>query len=39
MKVLGRFFLNSCKDVKTERQKDRKTERCKDGKTEFFCEL
>ena len=28
MKVLGRIFLNSRKDVKTERRKD--------GKTEFF---
>jgi hypothetical protein len=31
MKVLGRIFLNSRKDVKTERRKD--------VKTEFFCEL
>ena len=31
MKVLGRIFLNSRNDVKTERRKD--------GKTEFFCEL
>ena len=31
MKVLGRIFLNSRKDVKTERRKD--------GKTKFFCEL
>ena len=33
MKVLGRIFLNSRKDVKTERRKDGKTERRKD---EFF---
>ena len=39
MNVLGRIFLNSRKDVKTERRKDGKTERRKDGKTEFFCEL
>ena len=30
MKVLGRIFLNSRKDVKTERRKDVKTERRKD---------
>ena len=39
MKVLGRNFLNSRTDVKTERRKDVRTERRKDGKTEFFCEL
>ena len=39
MKVLGRIFLNSRTDVKTERRKDGKTERRKDGKTEFFCEM
>ena len=39
MNVLGRIFLNSRKDGKTERRKDVKTERRKDVKTEFFCEL
>ena len=36
MNVLGRIFLNSRKDVKTERRKDGKTERRKDVKTEFL---
>ena len=31
MKVLGRIFLNSRTDGKTERRKDVKTERRKDG--------
>ena len=31
MKVLGRIFLNSRKDVKTERRKDVKMDRRKDG--------
>ena len=39
MKVLGRIFINSRTDGKTEGRKDGKTERRKDGKTEFFCEM
>ena len=34
MNVLGRIFLNSRKDGKTERRKDGETERREDRKTE-----